>query len=542
MNSPQRTSPILEKQPLTDYEQSLTQARDAALCAASINYFATKHVWIQNQNTQKIEKWQPWPYLLDLNDIIQSHDLIYILKASQLGISWDVAMINLHIALFNETCKCLLLSQGQTESFDLLSKVGFIHSCLPDYLRLPTDKDNREAFVLRDGRSEVRALPSTDKAGHGFQGSLVTRDELARHDFARDNFKAVARSGARMIELSTANKHPSPSTQNGYFGEETEAFWCDTETVKYVYPSGVELYTNENRPGQCLVFLGWRLRPTRRENLSLDEWWAREVESRYTPQDIEEQFPSRIEEVFRASLTRAYFEITALDDMGYDVCPPARKDEDGNSHGLNTFNDVVRVYKPPLTGRKYILFTDPSDGVGDPFVTGVMDYVTGEIVASATGMEKVDRVAEIHDYLSREYKATNSFEYNGSTGGSMWTCLQNLETPLQAPRRKTDGKIDPGKKGQTVSGQHKEKIIGDLAFAITKRQIVCHDKEFMQQAKMVQRDGNKPLMARNTTFDWVMMMAGLNQLMKYAPTSEMRVTSMRYGESPNQWSDYARRR
>ena len=205
--------------------------------------------------------------------------------------------------------------------------------------------------------------------------------------------------------------------------------------------------------------------------------------------------------------------------MGYDVCPPIKQD------AINTYNNVIRVYKPPISGRRYIAFTDPSDGVSDPFVTGVGDYVTGEIVCSATGMEKADRVGEIHDYLVREYnKATNSFEYTGSVGGVFARVLQDLNTPNQAPRRKPGGKIDEGKRGQWISSDHKVKNLGDLAFAIAKRQIVCHDREFMQQAKMVTRDGEKPVTDRKQSFDWVMMMAGLWQLQKYMPVTsgEMR--------------------
>jgi len=409
-----------------------------------------------------------------------------------------------------------MLSQGQTEAQDLLSKVDFIHSNLPEYLRLPTTTNNREELTFRGGRNEIRALPSTEKAGHGFQGTLVTRDELARHEEARANFRAVARSGAKLIELSTANK----ADPTNYFGEKTSEFYNDPLTIKYVYPSGVELYTNPNKPAQCLIFLAWDLRPTRLEGMTLEEWWDSRVVPRYTAAEIEEQFPKYITDVFKASIVRAYFEYTALEDMGYDVCPPKRKDEEGNALGINTYNGLVRVYKPPNAARKYIMFTDPSDGVQDPFVTGVMDYVTGEIVCSATGMEKADRVGEIHDYLAREYKATNSFEYTGSVGGVFARVLEDLKTPSQAPRRKPDGKIDPLKRGQWVSSEHKSKNLGDLAFAIAKHQIVCHDREFMQQAKMVTRAGEKPVTDRKQSFDWVMMMAGLWQLHKYTPVDQ----------------------
>ena len=287
-----------------DSKTATERALGVALCAVDLKRLATNHVWIQNQNTKKIEKWQPWPFLLDLIDIIQEYDLIYILKASQLGISWLVAIINLWIVLFSQTAKCLMLSQGQTEAQDLLSKVAFIYGCLPDYFKSPTDTDNREAFTLKDGRTEIRALPSTDKAGHGFQGTLVTRDELARHEEARANFRAVARSGAKLIELSTANKEDPTN----YFGEKTSEFYNDPQTVKYVYPSGVELYTNPSKPGQCLAFLSWKLRPTRLEGMTLQEWWDSRIVPRYTVAEIEEQYPLDITDVFKASLIRADFE------------------------------------------------------------------------------------------------------------------------------------------------------------------------------------------------------------------------------------------
>ena len=429
-------------------------------------------------------------------------------------------MISLWISIYSETSKCLLLSKGQTEAQDLLDKIDFIHSHLPEFLKTPTTTNNREAFVLKKNRAEIRALPSTKGAGHGFQGTLVIRDELSRHEEARENYRAVARSGAKMLEISTANKKDPAN----YFQETTSEFWSNPLTEKKVYPSGLELYTNEQKPGVCLVFLGWKLRPVRKDGLTLDEWWDTYILPRYSKEDIEEQFPATIEEVFQASVQRAYFEYQALDDMGYDICQPKKQSE------INTYNNIIRVYKTPIVGRHYVVFTDPSDGVVNPFVTGVLDFVTGEVVCSATGMERADMVAKIHDYLVREYNdAENSYEYNASCGGTVFECLKNLKTPSQAPRRKTDGKIDIEKKGQTVSAEHKAKNFGDLAHAIGKRQLICHDREFMQQAKMVQRDGDKPIMERKITFDWVMMMVGLWQLQKYfMPAESWQPTTTTY--------------
>ena len=433
-----------------------------------------------------------------------------------------MAIYDLWVALFKSTAKCLLLSQGQAEAYELLNKVKFVYDKLPQYLKPAVDNFNRELFTLKDSYAEIRALPSTEKAGHGYQASVVVRDELARHDNARENFKAVSRavdSGGKLIELSTANK----SDPTNYFMEKTSEFYHHPDTTVKVLPSGLELYTNPARPNTCMVFLSWKLRPVRYEGLTLEEWWQSRILPKYTAQEIEEQYPSVITDVFKPSITKSYFDFPTLEDMGYDICPPIRES------GLDTFSGIVRVYKPPLQGRRYVLFTDPSDGVEDPFVTGVMDYITGEVICTASSKVKVDFVAKIHDYLVRQYNnATNSYEYTGSAGGAFAMCLDMLKTPNQAVRRKVDGKVDPDKHGQYVSGDHKKKILGDLAFAIAKRQIIVHDREFTQQAKLVTRDGDAPVTERKLHFDWVMMMAGLNQLKKFTPHAQTQVRSYPY--------------
>ena len=470
------------------------------------------HVLIKNQNTQRIEKWQPWPYLLDLFDVIQTYDVTYILKASQLGVSWLIAIYADWIANFSTTANCLLLSQGQLEAQDLLSKVEFIHSNLPEYLRFPIDKNNREFLSFVGNHSQIRALASTEKAGHGFQGTMVARDELARHPYARENFRAVSRaidSGGKLIELSTANKEDPTN----YFQETTSTFYYDSETVKKSLPSGLDIYTNPKKQGTCLVFLGWKLRPTRYEGMTLEEWYNSRIVPKYTKLELEEQYPEKITDVFKESRVRAFFDVDALEDMGFQLCPPINQTE------IDTHNSIVRVYKPPIVGRRYVAYTDPSDGVEDPFVTVVMDFITCEAVASATAKVKIDFVARIHDELVRAYnRAYNSFEYMSTVGGEFSKTIEILGTPNQAPRRKPDGKIEEGKKGQYISKEYKDMMLSQLGTWVTKRQLVSHDREFLQQAKCVTRDDNgKPETDKKLSFDWVMAYGGAVQLVKHVP-------------------------
>lgn len=426
------------------------------------------------------------------------------------------------MANFNKTSKCLLLSQGQIEAQDLLSKISFIHEHLPDWLKFPIDNSNREYISFKGTYSQIRALSSTDKAGHGFQATVATRDEVARHEFAKDNYKAVARSGAKLIELSTANKAVSPDKQAAYFGEKTKEFWQDPDTVKKVYDSGLELYTNPKRPRTALVFLAWHLRPVREAGMTLEEWYKVAVEGEYTPVEIEEQFPAKIEDVFKESGVRAYFEETALDDMSLEIGSPIKQEE------VNTYNGIIRIYKPPITGHRYIVFTDPSLGVEDPFVTRVKDCATGERVASASGVIKVDFAAQIHDYLVRTYnKAWNSFEYNGSAGGEFSSVLKDLNTPNMTLRRDHEGKIIENRKGLYITPQLKKAIMERLNFLVGKRQIINHDKEFISQARRVLRDNDLPLMDRHQSYDWVMADAGLEWIDKYIPKGTIKLETVR---------------
>lgn len=428
---------------------------------------------------------------------------------------------------FGTSTKVLLLSQAQPEADEMVAKAKFVYDHLPEYMQQPRDINRTSWLSFGENYSELKALPSTDRAGTGYNATLIVRDELYRHPEGEKNFMAVAPatdSGGQLIDLSAVYGDDMDS----HFVQRVKQIYGVSGTVKTVYPSGLIVYTNPAMPSRVVVFLGWKLRPVRLEGLTLDEFYETRLKPRYTERELDRQYPATIEDALRIALTSAYFEYQALEDMGYDCSAPIKQTE------IDTYNGIIRVYKLPDKSRRYVLFTDPSAGVEDPFVTGVLDFVTGEVVCTAVGMEKIDRVSAIHDYLVKQYNAVNSYEYN-AVGMAMEQCLTNLGTPLQAPRRKTDGTPDEEKKGQFVSEKHKRMMFADLAAGIARRQVVIHDREFIQQAKLVTRDEEGfPVTERKLSFDWVMMMNGLWQLQKHAPKSGASIRTY----SPNREGGY----
>ncbi len=230
-------------------------------CRLSPKYFLANYVYIEDANNRRTVKWEPWPYLLDLIDTFEENHEVIILKARQLGISWLVCGYGLWRALFFPNVKVLLLSMGETSAWELVSKCRFIYRRLPVFLKRKTGHDSRSAFELPENDSVIRALPSTEDAGSGFNATLVIRDELEKHPYGEENMAAIGPTidaGGQSIDLSTARKDK-----------------IDTHFKKRYKQAQL------GDIGAKPVFLGWRNRPMRQEGMTLDEWFQERVVKKY---------------------------------------------------------------------------------------------------------------------------------------------------------------------------------------------------------------------------------------------------------------------
>ncbi len=462
-------------------------------------------------------KWKPWPYLIDLLEIlIVSHEVV-IAKARQLGISWTIAGYGEWKAKFSEVAKVLFLSQKESDAWDILGKSRFIWEHTPDYMRVPIVHDSR-GWMRFTGAGEIMALPSTDNAGRGTDAGLVARDETAQHPFGAQNFTAISPaidSGGQLVDISTINK----LDPNNHFTERVEK--ARRGATKRTLKSGLVVYTGGESKA-VLVFAGWKLRPVRQEGMSLEEWFETRIQRKYSPFEIEQEYPETLEQALRPSEEKSFFSVNALENMLLQVQSPLK-----NFDGFDTHNGLVRVYKPPVLGRKYVIFTDPSMGIEDPFVTVVMDAVTGEGVCTATGMIPATHVVAIHDQLVRNYNnAYNTGEVNAQAGQSFIDGLTSMNTPNQAPRRNVEGKIIPSKKGWVTAQPLREKSLGDLKEAVRISLITMHDRDaidafrcFMVEKVVDQTGKVKTKSIGKEHDDWIMAWAGAWQIRKYAPLS-----------------------
>ncbi len=433
-------------------------------------------------------------------------------KARQLGITWTVSGgYGLWKANFHSHTKVMDMSQGQEEAYDMIDKAEFIWDNLPTFLQAPRPSPSKDKLDFPDQHSEIKALPSTEKAGHGTDATLVMRDELAFHPFAAANFGAISPSidsGGQLIDFSKMDK----TDPTNHFTERVHKAY--EGSIKTEFPSGLVLCTKPNSD-TALVFLGWRLRPVRQENMTLEEFHALRLVPNYTKLQLEENYPETLEQSLSIPESTAFFDGDALQDMQLNI-----------SHQLsgiteiNTWGGIVKVWKKPVVGRRYVVFTDPADGY-DPFATIVMDARSFEWVATGHGLLKAEQCAVVHDSLVRWYNiAYNSLEVNSHAGGKAIATLNELKTPSQAPRRDINGNVKMRKGGIVeygwwTSDPLRDIMLRDYEQAVRARLLTVHDKEAIDEHKEFIRLDGKLQARKGRHDDYVMAGAGAWQLQKH---------------------------
>lgn len=478
-------------------------------CRMSPVYFFRNYVFIQDRLLGVI-RWEDWEYQTDLLETFEREHEIVICKARQLGISWLVSGYGLWMALFRPSSKILMFSQGESEAWDMLRKCKFILNHLPDFMRASLAHESRGWIEFAVNGSEIRAYPSTEKAGRSTDATLVVRDELENHPYGKENFLSVSPTidaGGKLIDLSTVNKD---NTDSHFHERINKAMSGDSNSV--------------------LVFLPWNLRPVRKQGMTLDEWFEENIKRKYEPWQIEQEYPSELNQALAPLSTRKFF-----NEDGVKAMLPDCSDEyliSDPSPEVDNFNGVVRVYKLPLVGRQYVLYTDPSGGSEDPFTTAVIDLQTWETVADAHSKVPPDRVARIHDSLVRSYNnAFNSFEKNAWAGGKVEEHLITLETPNMSPFIKPNGTHDDKKIGIWASVQMKRKMLTGLEEAVRAKLLRIHNKEAYNQFNSfiipVNKDGSsgEPRVSKGLHDDFIAAYAGVWELQNHAPISAGDVKS-----------------
>jgi Terminase large subunit, T4likevirus-type, N-terminal len=352
-----------------------------------------------------------WYWQRSVLDEWIANPLNLVLKARQIGITWLAAGYALWKLLTMPGTRALIVSINEDEAIKVVNRLFDMFNSLPEHLRFEArvTKPTRDArpttlieFTFPDGRiSTVVGLPSTRRAGHGETATIVILDEYARHEYARDSWKATfatADNGGQILVISTANGVSNEQTGEGNFFH--------------------HLYVNAESYGIFTRFLGWYLHPDRDE-----DWYAKNARA-LPAADRAEQFPRNPEDAF-INTGECWFDMEALAWYAENALLSEENrmrfiaSETGAKAKIHWASQGwVRVYAKPDLTHDYAIGADVATGRGyDYSCAYVIDLTSMALVAELYGKIDADEYAEQLHYLGRWYgNARIAIEMGGGYG------------------------------------------------------------------------------------------------------------------------------
>ena len=285
-----------------DYRQAVIRAARQVVTVKPVAYpslpaFASSTYIETPQETNTRQPFTFWPAQEMVAAALQSHPLIAILKARQLGITWICCAYALMLMITKRDQTVLVFSQGQLEANNIIERIRFMYDNHADRARFPTiEEDNKSTLSFSNG-SSVKSLPATKKAGRSFTASLIILDEFAFMMWGSQLLKAAKPAidnGGQLVILSSADGSGS------YYHD----FWLAAESGKN---------------GYYPIFLPWTAHPKRGAT-----WRDERIREAMTPEDVLREYPSTAEEAFTYASGLVYSNFTAenITQDGPDLSQP----------------------------------------------------------------------------------------------------------------------------------------------------------------------------------------------------------------------------
>lgn len=409
-------------------------------CADSAAYFIQEHCQIFNANDGDWVPFRMWQAQLTTLAQIDSHRLLLVLKARQLGLSWLALCYVLWTMLFQPAATVLLFSKRHDEATELLDvRLKGIYLRLPRYMQTRSIKtDDKHNWVLSNG-SSAKAFPTT--GGRSYTGSMVVVDEA---DFIPDldgllnAVKPTIDAGGKLMLISSADKSRPESP------------------FKRIY-RGAEAGDTDWTP----IFLPWHARPGRSET-----WYAAQkadvVARTGSLDDLHQEYP--------ATPTEALSPRTLDKRIPYfwiEACYIARKSMPlpDDAPALSQ----LELYALPQPGHEYAIGVDPAEGnpTSDPSALTVMDVATGEEVAALAGQFEPSTFATHADEIGRYFNQAGVMVERNNHGHAVLLWLKD-----NSKLRVLDG--HDGRAGWLSSSLGKSLLYSDGADAFRDQATTLH--------------------------------------------------------------------
>lgn len=487
---------LKSKEPEPEPEEELSpeqkfQIEETTRCYKSPAYFIRNYVKILDGTSGQWIPFDLWDEQETTLNTIRWNQLVVILKARQIGLSWLVLGYALWLMIFKPIATVLIFSKRDDEAVYLLGddRLKGMFKRLPDFLKvdLYAIEDSGHTWKLSSG-SIARAFPAT--GGDSYTATLAIIDEA---DLVPDLPKMIGatkptiEAGGQMVMLSRSNKdEPNSEFKTTYKG------------------------AKKGQSGWVPVFLPWYVRPTRKEDAGWYERVKAEIWARTGSYDeLWEQYPATDREALAGRTLSKRIPLHWLEQVYVEMPPLDLK----KVRGVPTVPDL-KVFVLPIKGRRYVIGIDTAEGnvQSDDSAISVFDQF-GEEVALAYGKWEPDTTAYYAWLLAKWYNYASLMPERNNHGHALllWLKLQapraNVLFGHDAPRDRRGNPIKPDRKqkradtvryGWLSNKVGKQTMYTEMAQACRDKQVTIHSTEVQEQLQNIE---SKTLRAPEGEFD-----------------------------------------
>lgn len=409
-------------------------------CRMSAAYFITTYCKIYDATTGVWIPFDLWPEQLAIVEQLDTVQLMVVLKARQLGITWLMLCFALWLMIFRPISAVLIFSRRDDDATYLLGdeRLRGIYKHLPQWLRAASEPiSSSHQWKLSNG-STVKAFPTT--GGDSYTASFALVDEA---DLVPDlnrlmrSVKPTIDAGGKLVLISRSDKSQPESE------------------FKKIY-----IAAKAKKNGWTSVFLPWYVRPSRTQ-----EWYdqqTREIQHRTgSLDDLYEQYPAvDAEALAPRSLDKR------LNPQWLINCFEERDPLTGFGPAI----PALRIFQIPVMSEQYMIGIDPAEGnpTSDDSSICVISVTTGEQVACMSGKIEPTVVGSYADILGRYYNFAMLMPERNNHGHSTIAWLQ-----ANSKLRILYG-LD-GKPGWLSSVRGKAALYDILADAIRNQETTIYD-------------------------------------------------------------------
>lgn len=188
-----------------------------------------------------------YPFQADALRHISTNRFVLINKARQMGISTLLAGYILWKMLHNDSYTVLVLATNTAVAANLITKVRFMNSNLPSWIRKRELNDNAMSLTLENG-SKVKAVSSKPSAARSEALSLLVLDEAAFIDKADEVWTAAGptlSTGGDCVILSTPNGYGNFFAQEWLRAKSGESQFFPIEMPWWLHPDRDQKWFDE---------------------------------------------------------------------------------------------------------------------------------------------------------------------------------------------------------------------------------------------------------------------------------------------------------